>query len=116
MFKKISIIILIASFTSYGISKGIHIFTGQKLHISMDTTKPLLYSLSGKLPHAEEITVNGTTMPKTQDGTFTYSFSPLGGLNIVTVNGRDAFGNTKTKTFSFIYNNKEAVHVALQTK
>lgn len=115
MLKKISLLLLVVGFFGYGISKGIHIFTGQELKFSINK-QSALYSISGIFPHAKEVIINGTGLETTEEGSFSYDFSPLDGLNIVTVTGKDSFGNIKQKTFSFIYSNNEAPQVALHKK
>lgn len=116
MFKKVGLSILIIGFLTYGVAKSIHIFRGESVNVSINTSKETLYTLSGIAPHTKSLLVNGTPVSTNLEGDFTYDFSPLPGFNVMTVESTDIFGNNKEKVYSFVYNNANKSVVSIRTQ
>ena len=116
MFKKIGLSILIVGFLTYGASKSLHIFRGENIHISVNTSRDTLYTVSGVAPHTKNLSINGTSVSTDLEGDFLYDFSPLPGFNVLTVESTDIFGNNKEKVYSFVYNNANKSIVSIRTK
>ncbi len=116
MFKKIGLSILIVGFLTYGVSKGIHVFRGETVDITINTSKDTLYTISGVAPHTKSLLINGTPVSTNLEGDFLYDFSPLPGFNVLTVASTDIFGNNKEKVYSFVYNNANKSIVSIRTQ
>lgn len=109
---KIVTICIISILTIYGLARSSDIFFGAKVTFAVKNESTARMAITGNAKYSKEIFINGDeTMVNTQ-GDFKYEFSPLPGVNIVTLVTKDTFGNTQKKTHTFVYNNMQEIKTA----
>lgn len=106
---KIITICIISILTIYGLTRSSDIFFGAPVSFFVKNESTARIAVVGNAQYSKEIFINGDeTMINTQ-GDFKYEFSPLPGVNIITLETKDTFGNTQKKTHTFVYKNNEQV-------
>ncbi len=110
-FKVVAFSIIIV-FVAYGFFKSHDIFFGSPVHFVLKKASVSRMIVEGNAQYNKEILINGEKTPTNLRGDFLYDFSPLPGLNVVTVTTKDVFGNKKEKIYSFVYNNEQGTKTA----
>lgn len=105
-FKKISLSILGLIVVVFVGTKIYPIIHGPQLTIhGLETvshsTDPLV-ALSGTAHFTKDLIINGTPLPTGPDGTFNDYLVLNRGYNLITMEGRDRFGNTTVKNYTLV--------------
>lgn len=109
---KVVALSIITVFVAYGFFKSHDIFFGSPVTFSLKKASTSRMVVEGNAQNNREILINGDKTPTNMQGDFVYDFSPLPGLNVVTIETKDSFGNKKEKTYSFVYNNEQGTKTA----
>ncbi len=109
---KIIALTIITVFVFYGVFKSRDIFFGSPVEFSLEKASTSRMRVEGKAKNSKEILINGDKTYTNMSGDFLYDFSPLPGLNVVTIETKDSFGNRKEKVYSFVYNNEQGTKTA----
>lgn len=94
-------------FAIYGFFRAHDIFFGSAVTFDVKQASTSRMTMTGVAKHNRELFINGENVSISPTGDFLYDFSPLSGLNIVTIEGKDTFGNVQKKTHTFVYKNNE---------
>ncbi len=102
-----SVILLLALILGYGIWRSRDLLFGIRLNTvgitdGMTATVPIL-EFSGTAHHANGITVDGETIPLSEDGTWHDSLALMEGSNVITVTATDKFNRTIRKEYRVYY-------------
>ena len=109
---KIVALSIITVFVAYGFLQSHDIFFGSAVTFNLKKASTSRMVIEGNAKNNREIFINGAQTFTNMQGDFTYDFSPLPGLNVVTVKTEDSFGNRKEKIYSFVYNNEQGTKTA----
>lgn len=109
---KIITISIISFFVIYGFTRASDIFFGSPFSFTMTQESSTRMAVVGNAQYSKQIRINGDETRVSTLGDFKYDFSPLPGLNIVTLETKDIFGNSQEKTYSFVYNNELGIKTA----
>jgi hypothetical protein len=69
------------------------------------TTKNGILEFSGVAKHANNLTIDGRTVPLSDDGTWTNTLALLPGYNTIQIQVTDRFKRIKTKEYKVYYQN-----------
>ncbi len=109
---KIVALTIITVFVVYGFFQSYDIFFGSAVTFDLKKTSTSRMAIEGNAKNNREIFINGDQTYTNMQGDFIYDFSPLPGLNVITVQTQDNFGNKKEKIYSFVYNNEQGTKTA----
>ncbi len=109
---KIIALTIITVFIFYGAFKSRDIFLGSPVTFSLEKASTSRMRIEGKAKNNREILINGDKTYTNMKGDFLYDFSPLPGLNVITVVIKDSFGNKTEKIYSFVHTNESGTKTA----
>ncbi len=88
----------------YGGFKASDIVFGSPVSFSLQKETDTRIAIQGNAKYSKQIFINGDETMITTDGDFKYAFSPTPGINIISIQTKDTFGNSQEKVHSFVYN------------
>jgi hypothetical protein len=109
---KIITVSIITFFIVYGLARSSDIFLGSPFHFSLSKESSTRMAIVGNAKFSKHILINGDETMVDTAGDFKYEFSPLPGVNVVTIETKDSFGNYREETHSFVYNNEQGIKTA----
>jgi hypothetical protein len=102
-----SIILLFVVIAGYGMWISRDLLFGIRLSVSgisdgMSAQAPLL-DITGTARHANNVTLDGRTIPIAQSGAWSDTIALMPGYNVVTIGASDKFGRTKSRQYRVYY-------------
>jgi hypothetical protein len=87
----------------YGVFKASDLLFGSPFHFSIEKESDTRMVVEGNAKYSKEILINGSETMVTTTGDFKYEFSPTPGINTISIQTKDTFGNSQEKVHSFVY-------------